>query len=55
MALVPGWNQPGPGEVWFTLRIRSPKSGEWVSVQSGTAGVRWISDLGFNPYVNVEK
>jgi hypothetical protein len=53
MALVPEWSDMGgPAKVWWTLRIKSPKTGQWVSVQGGSTSM-WMTDLGFNPYSKV--
>lgn len=49
MALSPGWSQFDKDEIWWTLQIQSPKSGQWVVLQGGT-NAQWMSDLGFNPY-----
>lgn len=49
MALVPGWSQFGKDEVWWTLQVVSPKTGDWVALQGGT-NAQWMRDLGFNPY-----
>jgi hypothetical protein len=49
MALVPGWSQFGNDEVWWTLQVVSPKTGDWVALQGGT-NAQWMRDLGFNPY-----
>lgn len=35
-------------EVWWTLHVKSPKSGQWVEIQGGVRAY-WMIDLGFNP------
>ena len=46
---MPEWSQFDRTKVWWSLRIKSPKDGRWVTVQGGTTA-NWMTDLGFNPY-----
>ena len=49
LALVPSRSDFNPSEIWWTLKIKSPKNGNWVDVQGGTSAY-WMTDLGFNPH-----
>lgn len=49
LALVPKKSEFNDDEIWWTLKIKSPKNGNWVSVQGGTSAY-WMTDLGFNPH-----
>jgi hypothetical protein len=49
LALVPAWSQFNDKDVWWTLKVKSPKTGGWVITQGGTTAY-WMIDLGFNPY-----
>jgi len=48
LSLVPGVSPFNPNEIWWTLHVKSPVSGHWVSVQGGVSSY-WMRELGFNP------